>query len=286
LEPLSRVLVPVDFSPITEPIVDLAASISSRYGSEIVLLHVIEESLVEHVAGGYNVSLTVSQLAEEAKRKLGILKSRAEAGGARVRLYDDVPVADPAAAIAGIASEVRASEVLIANRGWGLRRLFSIGSTSRLVVKLSPVPVFFVRAIKKDDKVTLLLNDNNMFGTIVYGIVEKYSEEALEYIARLATKTRSRIVLIHVKENSDGAFLSDVEHRLSYTSVEIEKVEVRGRPHSAILAYAEAVGANSIYLERRVHEGVSGIFLGSTVDRILNSSRIPVIVHPAARESR
>jgi nucleotide-binding universal stress UspA family protein len=286
LEPLSRILVPVDFSPVTEPLVDLAASISSHYNSELILLHVIEEDIVEHVAGGYNVSLTVSQMIEEAKKKLKALASRAEAKGARVRVYEDIPVADPAAAIAGIASEIRASEVLIASRGWGFKRLFSLGSTSRLVVKLSPIPVLFVRSIRENDRVILLLNDNSLFGTIVYGIIEKYSEEALEYISRLAAKTKSRIVLIHVKENSSGAFLNNVERRLSYTNVEVEKVEVRGRPHSAILAYAEAVGANSIYLERKVHEGIKGLFLGSTVDRILNSSRIPVIVHPAARESR
>ena len=285
MEPLSRILVPVDFSLVTEPLVDLAAEISSRYGPEIVLLHVIEESLVEHVASGYNVSLTVAGLAEESRRRLELLKSRAESSGARVRVYSDVPVADPAAAIAGVASEVRASEILLASKGWGLRRLFSLGSTSRLVVKLSPVPVFFIKAVKGDGKARLLLNGGTIFGTIVYGIVKDYSTAALEYIAKLASKTGSRLVLIHVKESDGADFLGTVEHRLSYMNVEVEKVEVRGRPYSAILAYAEAVEANSIYLERRLHEGVKSLFLGSTIDRILNSSRLPVIVHPAARES-
>lgn len=287
VEPLTRILVPVDFSPVTKPLVDLAASISSQYSSEIVLMHVIEESIVDHVSAGYNVTLLVESLVEESKKKLEELSAYAlEKGAARVSVYQEIPIADPAPAIAGVASEVRASEILVASKGWGLSRLFSLGSTGRLVVKLSPVPVIFVKAMKENDAVKLLLRDGKLFGTLLYAIKHDYTMPSLEYLMKLASLTKSRVTIIHIPESGSTEFLSDVERRLSYSAIEVEVVEVKGRAHDAILRYARAIGANAIYLERRVHQGPRSIFLGSVLDRVLNAAEVPVIVHPAAGEQR
>lgn len=287
VEPLTRILVPVDFSPVTKPLVDLAASISSQYSSEIVLMHVIEESIVDHVSAGYNVTLLVENLVEESKRKLEELSTYAlEKGAARVSVYREIPIADPAPAIAGVASEIRASEVLVASKGWGLSRLFSLGSTGRLVVKLSPVPVIFVKAIKENDSVRLLLRDGKLFGTLLYAIKHDYTTPSLEYLMKLASLTKSRVTIVHIPESGTTEFLSDIERRLSYSAIEVEVVEVRGRAHDAIIRYARAIGANAIYLERRVHQGPRSIFLGSVLDRVLNAAEVPVIVHPAAGEQK
>ncbi len=284
MDPLVRLLVPLDFSPVSEPLLQIAVSISKQYSAELVLVHVIEDSIIEHVSAGYNVSLIVSELELEARRKLESYKSMAEKLGARAAIYDEIPVSDPAAAIAEIASEVRASEVVVASRGWGLRRLFSIGSTSRLLVKLSPVPVLFLRAYKQDDKAAIIVPEGGLFSTIAYAITGTYSEEALDYVTKLASKTKSKIVLIHVRERDSGEFVDEVARKLSYRGVDVEKVVTTGRPHEAIVSYAEAAGASLIFAERRLHEGIKSLFLGSTLDRILNSSRIPVLVHPAASE--
>ncbi len=284
MDPLVRLLVPLDFSPVSEPLLRIAASISKQYSAELVLVHVIEDSIVEHVSAGYNVSLIVSELEREARKKLESFKSMAEELGARATVYDEIPVSDPAAAIAEIASEIRASEVVVASRGWGLKRLFSIGSTSKLLVKLSPVPVLFLRAYKQDDKAAIIVPEGGLFGTIAYAITGTYSEEALDYVTKLASKTKSKIILIHVREKGSGEFVDEVARKLSYRGVDVEKVVTTGRPHEAIISYAEAAGASLIFMERRVHEGIKSLFLGSTLDRVLNSSRIPVLVHPAASE--
>jgi nucleotide-binding universal stress UspA family protein len=286
MEPLTRLLVPVDFSIVSKSLVGLAASLSGRYSSEVVLMHVIEESLVDHVSGGYNVTLLVESLQDEARRKLEELKDYAERmGAARVRIYHEVPIADPASAIAGVASEVRASEIIIASKGWGLSRMFSMGSTSRLVVKLSPVPVIFIRALREKGTVKLMLHDGELFGNILYALSREYQEDALEYVMKLASLTGSRLTIVHVLEDGDSP-LREVERRISYTGIDVETVEGRGKPHEVILRYARAVGANSLFLERRLHRGLMSLFLGTTLDRVLNGSEVPVIVYPAAGERR
>jgi len=289
LEPLTRILVPVDFSPVSEPLVRLAAVVASKYSSELVLLHVIEEGVVEHVSAGYNVNLVIEEMVEEARRKLERLADSArDAGAPRVSVFGEVPVADPAPAIAGVASKIRASEVFVASRGWGLSRLFSLGSTSRLVVKLSPVPVLFLKAVRDDGRVRLLTRGDVFGGTILYAVKSGYTREAVEYLIKLASLTRSRLVLISVEENGVKAedVVGELARRISYNGVEVEAVASKGKVHEAILKYARAVEANLIYLERRIHSGIRGLILGSTLDRILNSSELPVLVHPAAGEQR
>jgi len=283
VEPLTRILVPLDFSEVSSPLVEVAARLSKKYSAEIVLFHAIEESVVEHVIAGYNVSLVVSDLVEEARRKLEKYKALAEGLGARVSIYSDIPVADPAAAIASVAHEIRASEVLLANKGWGIKRLLSLGSTSRLVVKLAETPVIIIKGIHEGDTVKLLIR-GDLFGSILYAITRNYREEALDYVSELAAKTNSRLIIVHIREDDMKTdFLSDVERKLSYRGIEVEKIDVSGKPHSVILTYASASNVNSIFMERSVHEGIKSLFLGSTLDRVLNSSEIPVIVYPHRR---
>lgn len=58
---------------------------------------------------------------------------------------------------------------------------------------------------------------------------------------------------------------------------------LRGVPSEAITAYAERKGAEFIVMGTAGHTAAGTFFLGSTTDRVLRRTRVPVVVLPAGR---
>ena len=55
-------------------------------------------------------------------------------------------------------------------------------------------------------------------------------------------------------------------------------VEARASVHGAILTVSNAEGIDAIVLASHGHSGINRMLLGSTVDRVLRASRVPVLV--------
>ncbi|MCE4602323.1 MAG: universal stress protein [Desulfurococcales archaeon] len=285
-EPLSRILLPLDFSRVSDALLDFAVKLASKYSSEILLVHVIEESVVEHVAAGYDVSGFVDELEEKAKAKLGQYADKARSQGIRARIYENMIVGDPAAVISNIASEEGASEILAASKGWGIRRLIPLGSTVRLLAALSPIPLIRLKTVKEGDNVKILGDPEEMFSHILMGVDSTVSKGTIEYTASLAAKTGARVTVVHVIEDrgdtGDLGFVDDVVSRISGAGVEVSRVIVSGKPYKRIIEVSNQLEANSILVERRVERQVlREVLLGSTLVNLLNKANKPVIVVPA-----
>lgn len=67
-------------------------------------------------------------------------------------------------------------------------------------------------------------------------------------------------------------------------AVDLSGTVRRGRPASAILEYADEEGADLIVMGRTGREGVADAVLGSTADRVVRQSPVPVVVVPGASE--
>ena len=280
-EAFARTLLPLDFSPASEAVLDVAAYISVRFGSEIVLAHVIEESLIEHAASGYNVSGLLESIEEEARRKLETYRDRLEESGARVSIHREMPVADPAVAISSIASEEGVSEVLIVNKGWGWRRLVPFGSTAKLVIASSPKPVIVVKAVKVEKKIVLEWPEKP-FELILAALAPDSRREMIEYVASIGEKAGSEVILLHVGEEEprEPGIISQAHDILKERGVVAKKMIVAGKPHARIVEIAEQLGVSSIALGRSVRARLANIVFGSTLYRVVAEARIPVIVHP------
>ncbi len=284
-EVLSRVLVPVDFSKITDLLVDVATYISVKYGSEIILLHVIEEGVVEHIMAGYNISELLPSLEREASKKLGMLEEKLRAKGAKVRIYPETPVADPATAIVSIADEINASEILIASKGWGWKRILPWGSTARLVVKTSRRPVIYIRATKENDDVKLLFKDLDFFKTILYARKASHPQRLVDYLINLSKKTNGRIVVIRIPEGGEtvervSKELEPVMNEISYSGINVERIVIKGNVTEEIIKAAEAINSTSIFTGRSITRSLHELILGSTLGKLLGATQIPLIIFP------
>jgi len=199
-KPLTRIMVPVDFSTVSSPLVEYAGKLALRYGSEVILIHVIEEGIVEHVASGYNVEALVRDLEEHARSRLEELADILRSIGVNVTIYPDMPIGDPAAVVSHVAGEEGVSEILIASKGWGIKRLIPLGSTARLLVKLSPVPVIRLKAVKTDDRINLLGAVEDLFRRMLVAVKPGYGEAFKSYLLALAENVKPDITLVYIEE--------------------------------------------------------------------------------------
>ena len=286
VEPLSRILVPVDLSPVSEELVNLAGKLALKYGAEIVLLYVIEESHVIHVLGGYDVSRLISDIEREARDRLAKYADLLDSQGVSVRTYREIPVGDPGSVIPHVALDVGASEILITNKGSRLERIIAAGSTFRIVVKLSRTPVIRVRALKEGDKVRLLASED-LFNHILVCIDDNATKEFTSYLMKLAVKASSRLSVVHVLEREKSmipprikSLIKSMENSASNAGIKAESYILTGEPYRIIEDLEKQLNPTSLYLGRTVKRKFSELLLGATLDRLVSVSSKPLIIYP------
>lgn len=134
-----RIVVAVDGSEPALRALPLAADVASRYGSEVIVLHVFDED----VARGGPTSLDAPQGSlDVADRAAKLLKDVGVSARAEVRA---VRVGEAANAIVRLASDEDAGLIVMGSLGMSDWQGLLVGSVARDVVHLSRVPVLFVR---------------------------------------------------------------------------------------------------------------------------------------------
>lgn len=80
------------------------------------------------------------------------------------------------------------------------------------------------------------------------------------------------------REYLDG-FIAEVEHE----GIRVATATVEGRPHEAILQYAEENGVDLIVICTRGRSGFSRWLMGSVADRVVRGAKVPVLLVRAER---
>jgi universal stress protein A len=138
---LTSILVPIDFSKISQKALDYAVPFAKQFGAKITLLHAIEPP-------PYRRDLTYLPMGERfpiapLKKELDTLAKKT----IEPELLNDVIVqlGAPFEVITNVARDAKADLIIITTHGHtGLRHVF-MGSTAERVVRHAPCPVFVVR---------------------------------------------------------------------------------------------------------------------------------------------
>lgn len=144
---ISHVLVPIDFSSTSELALDYAATLASRFGASLHLLHVVEEPFVggpwtseAYLAG---VPAMRASLIDEAARKLSRLLPQVERKSVAAR--SEVRVGRPSDVIRGVAEEGAFDLIVMGTHGrTGMAHLL-LGSVAERMLRTAPCPVLTVR---------------------------------------------------------------------------------------------------------------------------------------------
>jgi nucleotide-binding universal stress UspA family protein len=141
---LQRILVPVDFSPLSKKALQYAAKLAQEFNAEVSLFHVIEPD-VPPFFDGYMMPPTISNRANAScTNRLKSWVSSARSAGVS-RIASVVRTGLPAHEIVEAARELDVDLIVIATHGYTGWKHFVIGSTAERVVRAAPCPVLVVR---------------------------------------------------------------------------------------------------------------------------------------------
>ncbi len=290
---ISKVLVPVDFSDITDAVIKTTKFIGEKFQPEVYLLHVISplvyvsmpESMVVDV-----IDASVIEEIEELKRQNAekFLKSLQE----KLKPLKTVPIIEignPPDVIVEKEEELNVDLTILGGHQKGLVERILLGSTSEAVVKHSKKPVLVVKghAIEKLEKVV-----------IAYDFSET-ADAMIEYALKFLKPFGSKVYLVHVDEEIDIPILERLgldlvkqikEKKLQYLNQLKEKFEKENLPCEVIFVeerevvegILEVIENGSYDMIMVANKGLSGlkrILMGSVSLEVLRKSPIPVFVY-------
>ena len=147
---MSTLLVPVDFSPVTNSVVAAAIALASPTGSRLVILHVLQPPVVVADYGlmGSFVLPVMETMGQAVARQLDRLKGRIEARGLLVTAAQVTGVSS-SRLIASEAEKRKVDYIVMGSHGHTGFYDLLIGSTTSGVLKRAPCPVVIVPAQKK-----------------------------------------------------------------------------------------------------------------------------------------
>jgi len=134
-----RIVLAVDGSEPAQRAVPVAADIASKYGSEVIAIHVVEQQLGRGGPIAYDTTEEASRVADDAARSLkdAGVSARAEARAALA--------GRAAQEIMDLATSEDAGLIVIGSRGMSDWQGLLVGSVAHKVLHLSSVPVLIVR---------------------------------------------------------------------------------------------------------------------------------------------
>lgn len=269
--PPRRILVPLDPSRVARAAWREARALASRFGSELEAVYVWE---------------WLPRSFDEVARPL----DPAEMRSLRRQLSSELPEparvrVDEGNALASILEDAaRADLVVMGTHARGRLGTFFIGSMAQAVVRDCPVPVLVIpRREPSPDGVPGSFLEQPVLAPVNF---EPYAWEAFRYAAGLAAALKAPLSVLHAQ---DKASLAEVR-RLFREWVERLPVEWRAvclpvlklseRPAvDAILEEAPRHGLVVLASHRRSLLG--DLFLGTTAQRVLRRSPVPVLAVPA-----
>jgi nucleotide-binding universal stress UspA family protein len=142
---LKRILVPVDFSPLSKKALQYAIKLADEFNAAVNLFHVVEPEVPPSFDGFMIAPPPLSDgTSESCTNRLNKLASSARSAGLD-RVETAVGTGLAAHEIVEAAKEQDVDLIVIATHGYTGWKHFAIGSTAERVVRAAPCPVLVVR---------------------------------------------------------------------------------------------------------------------------------------------
>ena len=275
---LSRLLVPLDGSTLSETVMPVAERVARDHEAEVVLIEVLEG----HGAPGAEI-----EAEHEARAYLGRMADRLrDRGLARVRT--SIWYGEAAQAIANAVTRERVDLVVMSTHGRsGLDRL-RFGSVAESVVRKAPVPALLVRDVATWDR-------GGIDRILVPLDWSAASEGVLPIVSCLAGPFDFEVKLLHVVEtvrpfpDSPGmekaayyqeaeAYLTQVAAPLEARGIRVSLMVRHGFPAEVIPAVAAEMKSGLVAMSTHGRSGLGRLFLGSVSESVLRSVSVPVLL--------
>jgi nucleotide-binding universal stress UspA family protein len=283
-----KILVPLDGSKLAEIALPYAEQLAARLEYEIILI-----SVRSPAEDPYHPVLE-SYLEKTAE----ILKRKKKANVEPIIVGSEVLVGHPAERIIDYAEQEGVDLIIMATHGrTGVRR-WALGSVADKVMRASIQPVLLIRAnIDSHKKVSL--------GNILIPLDgSKQSEKVIPHVKKLASKLKSKVVLLHViaqpyhayagmwgvvevpytseelklKEADARKYLEKVKRALSSKGIPIKTAVRIGDAAHEIIGLAEELNADIVAMSTHGRSGMDRWEYGSVTDKVLHAGNTPLLL--------
>jgi nucleotide-binding universal stress UspA family protein len=141
---MKTILVPVDFSDATPPVIQAATALAAALRARLVLLHVTAPPMLaaDDLGAAQMIADLTKRMELTAARRLAHWRSKLQAGGATVEVRHATTA--PVAGILDAARKLSPAYLVIGSHGHGAFYDLLVGSIASAVLKRAPCPVVVV----------------------------------------------------------------------------------------------------------------------------------------------
>ena len=294
-----RLLVGVDFSDISDAVVDSAAFLANLFDAEVYLITVIEPPVPSFVGSDIDGTLEAEELEilleiektleKEANEKLSKYIQKLKKQGIKAEKFVEVGLVVDT--VLDKLNEIKADLLVIGGHKEGLIDKILLDSTANKLVNKSPVSTLVVKG-KVLDKISIEL--------VGYDFHQS-SKQALEVAKEIAYKTDSEIILAHADVPVSIFLLSNISSSLTQKKKEILKEIVQqlnqeglsaffeleqGKPEEVIIKLQEKYKPDLTLIGKRRTSLLERLFLGDTAQKVVEKSSLPVLVVRRVNEKK
>ncbi|SDH24079.1 universal stress protein [Winogradskyella thalassocola] len=273
---MNKIIVPVDFSEHSEFALEAAAGLAHKFGSELIVLHMLELSNAIITSASEALNQEAIFYLKLAEQKFETFLDKPYLEGLTVnpivkhfKVWSEVN---------DVAIEHNANLIVMGSQGASGIKEVLIGSNTQKVVRYSDIPVLVIK-----HNPILMDFENAVFAC-------DFSEEAVPpYLKAKETFNELGIFMHLVYVNSpDGNFKSssEIDKRVSQflekadgnlDNLDDISVVSDYSIEKGILNFANVIGADLIAVATHGRKGLSHFFEGSVSEDIANHSTLPVM---------
>lgn len=283
---IKKILWATDFSDEAREALSYAGKIARTYDAELVALHVVPDfSPVLYSAAPAMKGELVSRvdvIKEDMRTRLEELSRRSE-----IDFSVEIKEGPAAKRIVEFAEERGFDLIVLGKRGHSVVEKLFIGSVANFVLRHSRVPLLLTKKRRGAPRFKKILVPTDF---------SEYEEVERDYAWRLARKLDADLTLLHVLELHDHEFsprqldelmdavLKRLQRRKTREKEDIQVTEEVTRAVNAatgIVDYAQTNAFDLIVISTCGPGGLERFFLGSTTERVISYSPIPVLAIPA-----
>ena len=115
------------------------------------------------------------------------------------------------------------------------------------------------------------------------------SEGIIPYLRQLARAAGSRITILYVAGDGEAGldgYLREAQRSVSGGELDVETVVLTGKPEERIVEHAENEGFDLIAMSTHGRSGVGRWVFGSTTDKVLHSTTLPLFIVRTPKEKQ
>lgn len=264
---ISKILMPVDFSPRAEEAVRYAGSLARRFHAELILLHVIEPLHIDFAMA--ELPGSIERFATAQRERVQIrLEHFASSDLEGIRVVRTVSQGHPIDEILAQAENVEL--VVMPTQGYGRVREFLIGSVTAKVLHDCERPVLTGIHLTENRNLPEW-QVNNVLCAIDFG---PESENVLKWGAMLAGEFGASVTVVHA--DSDPSAGQRLDHSIQAAGLKATPLVAPGEPHKVVVATAQQIGADMVIIGRGSNTRALGR-LHAQAYEIVRKSPCPVL---------